>query len=171
MTAQRRHAYLLIEVIQWLFVVGVALSAGYAVVARSLVVQHRSSDWLADDARLRHVLNRLRQDVSIANRAEIVQEDMPILVLRQADRDVRYLHRDGAVVRLEGGQSSQPIEHIWKLDRCSLRWSVEQPPGGSALVWAGITQTVRAEDGPDPLVYRYATAARVGTAPAREDTP
>ena len=116
-------------------------------------------------------MSRLRQDVTAACRAEITQAEMPILSLQQADREVRYQQRDGAVVRLESIASGQPIEHVWKLKRCSLRWFLEQPPGGPALVWTGITQTVRAEKGPYPYVYRYATAARVGTASAVEGSP
>ena len=171
MTDKRRQAFLLTAVLQWLVVIGMTLTAGYAVMNRALLVQHRSSAWLADDTRLRHVLNRLRQDVATADRAEIVQAEVPILALRQAGRDVRYQQRDGAVVRSESCRTGQPIEHIWELDRCSLQWSIEQPPGGSALVWTGITQTIRPEGGPNPFVYRYATAARVGAAPAAEDTP
>jgi len=171
MTTQRRQAYLLIEVVQWAFVVGVVLSAGLAVVNRTLLVQRRSAVFLADDTRLRHVLDRLRQDVTTASGAEIVREATPALTLHRADRDVRYVQRDGAVVRSESGRSGPPIEHIWKLDRCSLKWSIEHPVGGSALVWTGITQTVRPADGPDPLIYRYAIAVRVGAAPAGEDAP
>jgi len=171
MTAKRRQAFSLIVVLQWLVVIGMTLTAGYAVVCRASLIQHRSSAWLADDTRLRHVLNRLRQDVTTASRAKIVQAEVPVLTLQQAGLDVRYQQRDGAVVRSVSGRIGQPIEHIWQLDRCSLHWSIEQPPGGSALVWTGITQTIRAEDGPDRFVYRYATAARVGAAPAVEDTP
>ena len=171
MTPSRRKAYMLIEMLQWVLAVGMVFSTGYFLVNRALLVQRRSSDFLADDTRLRHFMSRLRQDVTGASQAEMVQAEVPILSLRQADREVRYQQRDGSVVRLESGRSDQPIEHIWKLKRCSLKWSIEQPPGGSALVWTGITQTIRAEGGPDPFVYRYATAARVGAAPAVEDMP
>jgi len=171
MNAKRRQAYMLIEILQWVLVVGLALSAGFAMINRSMLVQRRSSDWLTDDVHLKNVLNQLGQDIAAADRAEIVQEEIPILILQQADRKIRYEQRDDAVVRFKSGQAGQPAEHAWTLDRCSLRWSIEQPRGGSTLVWTGVIQTVRSEEGQSTHVYRYAIASRVGTTLAAEGMP
>jgi len=165
----KRKAYMLIEVLQWLLLVGIVSSAGFAIVNRALVVQHRSSNWLAEDTQLRHVLNRLCQDVSTASGAEIDGVKSPTLTLRRPGRQVRYQQRDGAIVRMENDTSGELIEHTWELARCSLKWSIEKPLGGSTLVWTGITQSVRPEEGPNAIVYRYATAVRVGSESATEE--
>lgn len=171
MNKHKRKASLLIEVLTWLIVIGITLSTGFAIVSRSLAVQYRSSDWLAEDAQLKHLLRRLHQDVVAAGEAEIDEAPMPTLILRRPDGQVRYLQRDGAIVRLKNHESGGSVERVWNLNRCSLKWTIEQPPGGAALVWTGVTQAVRPEEGRNHLVYRYAAAVRVGSKSAEENLP
>lgn len=159
MSAHRRRAFSLLQIVATLPLLLLMAGLGYQLITRTMHVQGRLHAQAQEEAHLRGLIRQLKHDASSVPGAEIEADGLR-LVLDGPEGEIVYASAGTSVTRTVE-TANRPPTLSWDLPRSRVRFSVESPGPRADLIWITFDLALPKASGPD-RPERLSAAATVG---------